>query len=50
MNNIFGTYPMQLFDWAYPIALGVIVFVIIEIEKSIMRGIDGIKYRRNLIT
>lgn len=50
MNNIFGTYPMQLFDWAYPIALGVIVFVIIEMEKSIMRGIDGIKSRRNLIT
>lgn len=45
MQDIFGTRPLQLSDWGYPLALGIAVFVIIEIEKSIMRGVDKIRLK-----
>lgn len=40
MNNVFGTSPLTLEDWIYPFILGFAVFVIVEIEKAIMRQID----------
>lgn len=36
MNHLFGTTPLSLHDWIYPIGMGVIVFVVVEIEKAIM--------------
>ena len=43
MNEVFSTRPLMLEDWIYPILIGVAVFVIIEIEKFIMRIIYGDK-------
>lgn len=43
MNNVFGTYPLALAEWVYPFILGFAVFVIVEIEKAIMRKIDALK-------
>lgn len=40
MNRAFGTTPLTLSDWYYPVILGFIVFVIVEIEKGVMRKID----------
>ena len=40
MNDVFGTNPLALEDWIYPLILGFAVFVIVEIEKAIMRIID----------
>ena len=40
MNNVFGTVALTLSEWRYPLYLGLIVFVIVEIEKTIMRAID----------
>ena len=40
MNDVFGTVPLSLEDWKYPLYLGLIVFVAVEIEKAIMRMID----------
>lgn len=40
MNNVFGTNPLTLEDWIYPFTLGFAVFVIVEIEKAVMRRID----------
>ena len=40
MNNVFGTVALSLSDWQYPICLGLIIFVVVEIEKTIMRMID----------
>ena len=45
MNNVFGTVALSLSDWQYPLYLGVIVFVIVEIEKAIMRAIDRSKIK-----
>ena len=36
MNRVFGTIPMNLNDWIFPIGMGIAVFVIVEIEKAIM--------------
>jgi len=36
MNNVFGTYPLELHYWIYPLILGIIVFFVVEIEKAIM--------------
>ncbi len=36
MNNVFGTYPLEAHYWIYPVVLGIIVFVVVEIEKAIM--------------
>jgi len=43
MNTIFNTVPLALSYWRFPIAMGVIVFVIVEIEKFIMRKLDKIE-------
>ena len=40
MNDVFGTNPLTLEDWIYPFTLGFAVFVIVEIEKAVMRQID----------
>ena len=44
MNNVFGTVALELSDWKYPICLGLIIFVVVEIEKAIMRMIDRKKH------
>lgn len=36
MNNLFGTTPLRLHDWIYPILMGIAVFIIVEIEKAVM--------------
>jgi magnesium-transporting ATPase (P-type) len=43
MNSTFGTEPLGLWDWKYPLMLGIAVFLIVEIEKRIMRRIDKFK-------
>ncbi|MGB2579588.1 magnesium-transporting ATPase (P-type) [Elusimicrobium simillimum] len=40
MNSLFGTVPLPLGAWKYPVVFGVIVFIIVEIEKTIMRAWD----------
>ncbi|WP_165041499.1 cation-transporting P-type ATPase [Dysgonomonas sp. ZJ709] len=45
MNNVFGTTPLALGDWVYPFILGFVVFVVVEIEKGIMRQIDKAKIK-----
>ena len=40
MNTTFGTVPLGLADWKYPFMLGIAVFLIVEVEKAIMRRID----------
>lgn len=41
MNNVFGTVPLKAYDWLYPVVLGVFVFVVVEIEKAVMRYWKG---------
>ena len=43
MNTTFGTLPLALADWKYPFMLGIAVFLIVEIEKAVMRRIDKSK-------
>jgi len=43
MNEAFGTVPMELANWIYPFALGIAIFIIVEIEKAIMRRIDSMQ-------
>ena len=45
MNEVFGTVALNLSEWKYPMYLGLIVFVVVEIEKAIMRAIDRRKGR-----
>lgn len=42
MNNVFETQQLALGDWVYPVILGVVVFVVVEIEKAVVKriGID----------
>jgi hypothetical protein len=40
MNQTFGTVPLGLSQWGYPFALGIAVFVLVEVEKGVMRLID----------
>lgn len=35
MHTLFGTAPLSWEDWLYPLGFGVIVFLIVEIEKAI---------------
>lgn len=37
MNNIMGTYPIEAHFWLYPVILGIIIFIVVEIEKAIVR-------------
>jgi len=39
MNTIFGTEPIALSYWTFPVLMGVAIFVIIELEKWISRTI-----------
>lgn len=43
MNHIFGTVMLPLHFWMYPFVFGLIIFLIVEIEKLIMRRIDAYK-------
>ncbi|MCL2020674.1 MAG: cation-transporting P-type ATPase [Betaproteobacteria bacterium] len=43
MNTIFGTVPLGAKGWLAPILLGVIVFIVVEIEKFAMRRWDAYK-------
>lgn len=38
-NIVFGTVPMEAADWVMPIAIGLLVFVVVELEKGITRTI-----------
>jgi len=40
MNNVFGTTPLKLESWQTPILLGLVVFVVVEIEKFVMRRLN----------
>ena len=40
MQKVFGTVALQPSDWLYPIYLGIFIFVVVEIEKTIMRAWD----------
>jgi len=39
MNNVFGTTPLDLSDWKYPFAFGLLIFIIVEIEKTVVRKV-----------
>ncbi len=39
MNTVFGTVPLPAFDWVYPIGMGIMVFILVEIEKAVMNKI-----------
>jgi len=43
MNAAFGTVPLALKHWVYPFMLGMAVFLIVEVEKAVMRKIDSLK-------
>jgi magnesium-transporting ATPase (P-type) len=45
MNHTFGTVPLAFADWRYPFLIGIIVFLIVELEKVVMRRIDKAKGR-----
>ena len=45
MNSLFETAPLKLSQWAYPIYIGLFVFVVVEIEKTVMRVIDKMNKR-----
>jgi len=45
MNTIFGTVPLALGYWIYPVALGILVFLVVEVEKAVMRKIDNARRR-----
>jgi magnesium-transporting ATPase (P-type) len=44
MNSTFGTVPIGLMDWKYPFMLGIIVFLIVEVEKMVMRKFTSSSY------
>ena len=41
MNTVFGTVPLGAKGWLIPILLGVIVFLVVEVEKYVMRRLDA---------
>ena len=45
MNAAFGTIPLRLADWKYPFMLGIAVFLMVEVEKAVMRKIDKTLYK-----
>jgi len=45
MNTTFGTVPLGLMDWKYPLMLGIAVFLIVEVEKAVMRKMDRTRGR-----
>lgn len=40
MNEVLDTCPISFADWKYPVLLGIVIFIIVEIEKFVMRRID----------
>ncbi len=34
MNTVFGTVPIPLFTWIYPVLIGLAVFALVELEKA----------------
>jgi len=40
MNMAFGTVPLELSAWKYPFILGIAIFLIVEVEKAVMRKRD----------
>jgi P-type Ca2+ transporter type 2C len=42
MNNVFGTTPLQGKHWLYPIIGGIVVLVIVEIEKTIFNRLKNV--------
>jgi calcium-translocating P-type ATPase len=40
MNSIFGTVPIGAVYWLIPILLGLVVFLVVEGEKAVMRRLD----------
>lgn len=36
MNVLFGTYPLEAHFWVYPLGMGIMVFLVVEIEKAVM--------------
>jgi len=46
MNATFGTVPLEFTHWKYPFMLGIAVFLIVEVEKAVMRRVDS----RSLLT
>ena len=47
MNMTFGTVPLELTHWKYPFMLGIAVFLIVEVEKGVMRWIDKGCFKKN---
>lgn len=45
MNNVFGTVSLPFHYWVYPFTFGFLIFIIVEIEKFVMRKIDLMKAR-----
>ena len=43
MNTVFGTVPLEPERWTAPILLGIAVFVVVEVEKLVMRRLDARK-------
>ncbi|MCL2673502.1 MAG: HAD-IC family P-type ATPase, partial [Alphaproteobacteria bacterium] len=43
MNTVFGTVPLAPERWIEPLLLGVAVFLIVEVEKFVMRRLDARK-------
>lgn len=41
MNQIFGTVPLGISGWFWPILLGLIIFALVEVEKMVMRRRDA---------
>ncbi|QQK80579.1 cation-transporting P-type ATPase [Salicibibacter cibi] len=39
MNMVFGTRPIELAYWTFPVIMGIVVFIVVEIEKSITKQI-----------
>lgn len=37
LNNIMGTHPLAAGMWLYPVILGIVIFIIVEIEKAAVR-------------
>ncbi|WP_428898322.1 plasma-membrane calcium-translocating P-type ATPase [Parelusimicrobium proximum] len=46
MNSVFGTVPLELTYWKYPLIAGAGVFIIVEIEKAVMRAFDRMKAKK----
>jgi len=46
MNTVFDTMPLSLERWREPVLLGLAVFIVVELEKFVMRRLDALKSRK----